>query len=262
MMQNSENMLDVMLAGILSSLLAAVACGGEAGKHLFILSGQSNMVGMDPNETFTPAVTKAFGAENVIVVKNAHAGCPIRYWYRNWKPAKDWKPENPGDEKHLETKADYFAALMKAVRASTQGEKIQSVTFVWMQGESDAMQKHGAVYGESLRGLVAQLQKELELSDINSVIGRISDFGVQRKMPHWLLVRDAQEAFAESSPRSTWVDTDDLNDGIIRNDREVPNDLHYSAEGYKLLGERFAHKAIALVTKAPDRPAAVGGKNN
>jgi hypothetical protein len=251
-----------MLVGTLLSVSATVACGGETGKHLFILSGQSNMVGMDPNQTFTPAVTKAFGAENVIVIKNAHAGCPIRYWHRNWKPAKEWKPETPGDEKHLETKADYFATLMKAVNASIRGEKIQSVTFIWMQGESDALQRHGAVYGESLRGLVAQLQKDLERSDIDIVIGRISDFGIQRKTPHWLMVRDAQVEFAESSPRYTWVDTDDLNDGIIRNDLEVPNDLHYSAEGYKLLGERFAQKAIALIAKTPDTDATVGRDDN
>lgn len=39
-----------------------------SGKHLFILSGQSNMAGMDPNVSFTPAVTNALGAQNVVIV--------------------------------------------------------------------------------------------------------------------------------------------------------------------------------------------------
>jgi len=41
--------------------VATVAQGAEGGKHLFILSGQSNMVGMDPDVAFTPAVAEAFG---------------------------------------------------------------------------------------------------------------------------------------------------------------------------------------------------------
>ena len=44
-----------------------LADGG--GKNLFILSGQSNMAGMDPAISFTPVVTKAFGKENIIVAK-------------------------------------------------------------------------------------------------------------------------------------------------------------------------------------------------
>ena len=47
----------------LSSVNAA-----DKGKHLFILSGQSNMKYMDPNIAFIPAVEKAFGKENVVVM--------------------------------------------------------------------------------------------------------------------------------------------------------------------------------------------------
>ncbi len=42
--------------------------------RLFILSGQSNMAGLDPNASFTPAVTKAFADDGVIVVKHAVSG--------------------------------------------------------------------------------------------------------------------------------------------------------------------------------------------
>ena len=40
----------------------------KSGKHLFILSGQSNMQGLRPDESFTPAVESEFGEENVIIV--------------------------------------------------------------------------------------------------------------------------------------------------------------------------------------------------
>ena len=61
-------------------LSAAVGVHAEEGKHLFILSGQSNMAGMDPKLSFIPAVEEKFGKENVIVVKDAHGGRPIRDW--------------------------------------------------------------------------------------------------------------------------------------------------------------------------------------
>jgi len=50
--------------------------------HLFILSGQSNMAGLNPQISFTPTVETAFGKENVIVVKDAKGGQPIMRWYK------------------------------------------------------------------------------------------------------------------------------------------------------------------------------------
>ena len=62
-------------------------------------------------------------------------------------------------------------------------------------------------------------------------------------------VREAQVKVADSSPRFVWVDTDDLNDGKNRRGKEIKNDLHYSAEGYKTLGKRFAESALKLIRK-------------
>jgi hypothetical protein len=42
-------------------------------------------------------------------------------------------------------------------------------------------------------------------------------------------------------------DTDDLNDGKNRGGKDIKNDLHYSAEGYKTLGKRFAESALNLI---------------
>jgi len=43
------------------------------------------------------------------------------------------------------------------------------------------------------------------------------------------------------------VNTDDLNDKS--KDGKTTNGLHYTEEGYKLLGQRFAEKAITLIKK-------------
>ncbi|MGQ1786182.1 sulfatase-like hydrolase/transferase [Saccharicrinis sp. GN24d3] len=52
---------------------------------------------------------------------------------------------------------------------------------------------------------------------------------------------------AESDARFEWINTDDLNDGLNSKGLEIKNDLHMSVEGYKLMGKRFAEKAIQLV---------------
>jgi hypothetical protein len=109
----------------------------EEGKHLFILSGQSNMAGLNPDISFTPTVEAAFGKDNVIVVKSAQSGQPIRRWYKKWKPAQGDEPKATGD---------LYDTLMKKVNAAVTGERLRTVTFVWMQGERDAREKHGEVY--------------------------------------------------------------------------------------------------------------------
>lgn len=213
----------------------------EKGSHLFILSGQSNMAGLRPGESFTPAVVKAFGSKEVTVVKDAQGGQPIRRWYKEWKPAQGTPPESTGD---------LYDRLMKKVRRASQGKVFQSVTFIWMQGERDAREKHGTVYAASLLGLIGQLEKDLGRQDMNVVIGRLSDFDLTNKRyPHWTLVREAQQAVVDRHPRAALVLTDDLNDGTNRKGKTIKNDLHLSSTGYKMLGTRFAERAIHLIRK-------------
>ena len=226
---------------VCSLLFTSIAAAEQPGKHLFILSGQSNMAGLRPEESFTPDVESAFGKENVIVVKDALGGQPIRRWHKAWKPAQGDQPKATGD---------LYDRLMKKVHEAVKDQKIATVVFVWMQGERDARELHGDVYGASLLGLHAQLSQDLKREDIGFVIGRLSDFDMKNKTyRHWTKIREVQVQVAEKHPRGAWVDTDDLNDGKNRKGKPIQNDLHYSAEGYKTLGSRFAEKAIALTKK-------------
>ena len=244
------------------SLIAFAVCGprwalAEETHHLFILSGQSNMAGLRPQESFTPAVTHAFGRKYVTVVKDAQGGQPIRRWYKDWKPARGIAPKTRAElRRHarpIEKRAiqgDLYDRLIKKVQQARQGRVFTSVTFVWMQGERDAREKHGTVYLASLRGLIDQLEADLGRQDINVVIGRLSDFDLANKRyPHWTRVRVAQETFVKGHPRAALVNTDDLNDGTNRKGRTIKNDLHLSAQGYRLLGARFADRAIRLIRK-------------
>ena len=200
--------------------------------RLFILSGQSNMKHLEPDESFTPAIKKAFPGDTIIVVKEAESGQPIRRWYRKWKPEH-------GEVDKTTRIGDLYKRLMTEVAAAQEGKPVpDTVTFVWMQGEADTHSPDSAnVYAESLKGLIAQLREDLKRPDTFAVIGRISDYNAFPEGTK--TIRDAEMSVAKGDPLAGWIDTDDLNG---KNDG-----LHYTTPGYQTLGERFAAKAVELI---------------
>lgn len=238
-MRGANRLKYLCIATLVALASVSSAYSAEKEKHLFILSGQSNMARLNPDISFTPTVEAAFGKDNVIVVKSAQGGQPIRRWYKKWKPAEGDEPKATGD---------LYDTMMKKINAAIKGEKPTTVTFVWMQGEQDAQEKHGEVYAASLKGLIGQLAGDLGRKDLNFVIGRLSDFDRgNTKYPDWIKVREAQVEVAEADPCGAWVDTDDLNDGKNRKGKQIKDDLHYTVEGYRTLGRRFAEKSIELI---------------
>lgn len=230
------------MAVTLISLVGAKA----SAKNLFILSGQSNMARLDPNMSFAPAVAAAFGKDNVIVVKDAQGGQPIRRWYKKWKPPVGTSVQ---DESHL---GDLYDRLMAKVRQAAKDQELESIVFVWMQGESDAKTRMADVYEASLKGLIQQLRDDLGRQDVCVVIGRLSDHGNGTSGGGWNKVREVQVKTAHDDPLAAWVDTDEFNG--------PSNGLHYTKDGYKALGALFAEKAIELIRKKPAGTAAGGGK--
>lgn len=204
----------------------------DAGKHLFMLSGQSNMKRFQHKQFFTPAVQAAYGANNVIVIKNAEGGQPISKWYKAWTSGSGEKPEKTGQ---------LYDSLIENIKEETTGIKIKSVTFIWMQGEADVKAGNVDVYAKSFKGLLGQLEKDLNRKDINIIIGRLSDFGLKnRSNSTWEEMRKIQMELADENPRACWVDTDDLNG--------EKNSLHYvRPEGYRKLGERYVEAAKKLI---------------
>ena len=228
---------------IISFFLCILAQAEHHAKHLFILSGQSNMQGHRPEEAFIPEVEKALGKDKFIVVQDALGGQPIHRWWKAWHDPAGKKPAQSGD---------LYDRLMGKVKPAIKAQKLASVSFVWMQGERDAKMGWGNLYEEALVGLHTQLAKDLGLKaeDMGFVIGRLSDFDMKNtRYQHWTKVRQAQVKVADSSQKFTWVDTDDLNDGKNRRGKDIKDDLHYSAEGYKTLGRRFAEASLKTLGK-------------
>jgi len=204
--------------------------------RLFILAGQSNMVGLDERQSFTPTIKQAFPGDEVLVVKSAAGGTPIRMWYQDWQaPAGT----NAATAAGLGPPGVLYAKLLAKVRQALAGRTPDTVSFVWMQGERDAKAGWAAAYEDGLRGLIRQVRADMQHPDATVVIGRLSDH--LNGQPGWDAVRAIQEKVAAGDPRAAWVDTDALNG--------PHNDLHYTKAGCVELGRLFAEQTIALLKK-------------
>jgi lysophospholipase L1-like esterase len=190
------------------------------------------MANLDPDAVLTPELKKHFGPENVIVVKVAQKGQPIRRWFKGWKVTGDQNPDQIGD---------IYERLMKETKTALGARPIQSAILVWMQGERDAKERLSDQYEEAFRGLLEQIKADLKLAELNHVIGRLSDSGLGKS--DWDKIRAIQQKLGEAGPHAAWVNTDDLNDGASGKG----DDLHYTKAGYDLLAKRYVEKIKELV---------------
>lgn len=229
------------LAFIVSAVALCATTFAEAADkpvHVFILSGQSNMAGMKPELGFVPEAAKLFPNAEVPYIKVSRGGQPIRLWISEWNDlAKKHNLTTMSQgTKYYQPILDQYEALLK------MHPNPASVTFCWMQGERDAKEKLSAAYEEALATLIANLRRDLKQPEMNFVIGRLSDFSTS---PDWEAVRKAQVTLAEKDKRGAWVDCDDLNDKEKNGQKR--DDLHYTKEGYELLGRRYVRQAKALI---------------
>lgn len=205
------------------------------------------MAGMDPKLGFEPEGKIAFPEAELAYIKVAVGGMPIRYWVDEWNDiatkhgvdiakARE-KDENKGAIFYQRILAQFNTMLKEHSNA-------KSVTFCWMQGENDSRTGLQGPYAEALKQLIANLRRDLKRSDLNVVIGRISDHE-RINPPSWKVVREAQVEIAKGDIHGAWVDCDDLNDKKVKG--VMTNDLHYTELGYELLGRRFVRQAKALI---------------
>ena len=235
---------------VLSLALSAfliVKAEAEKPVHLFVLSGQSNMAGMDPKTGFMPEAKKLFKDETVVYIKVAKGGQPICRWLEEWK---DIATKKGLDQKHRKRilkdgKVLFYQPILDQYKNILKKHpKLTSVTFCWMQGERDASGGAQAAYKDSLKLLISKLRRDLERPDMNIVIGRLSDAG--EKKESWQTMRKIQMEIVDEDPSGAWVDVDDLNDR--EKDGKISNAVHYNRpEGYIILGQRFARQGYALI---------------
>ncbi|MDP6360773.1 MAG: sialate O-acetylesterase [Planctomycetota bacterium] len=239
------NRSDLLISVV--SILMAFKIGFAEDKpvHIFILSGQSNMAGMKPKLGFEPEAKLLFPDATVPYIKVARGGQPIRYWVNEWNEIADKHKLASKLNEAARAKNNFYERILQQYQALIKKHaKPDSVTFCWMQGERDAKEKLSAAYDDALSQLIANLRRDLAQPEMNFVIGRLSDSG-KPSFKDWQNVRKAQVDIAIRDKRGAWVDCDDLNDkernGVKR------NDLHYTQEGYEMLGRRYVRQAKALI---------------
>ena len=215
----------------------AVEKSPESDRHLFILSGQSNMTSALEGG-FRDVMHRELGEARVVIVRQNKPGRGIRFWVEDYAlPAG-----HPLHGKLAAGNGEEFPKLLAAARSAGDAKAFASVTFVWMQGESDANRDLAVAYAESFKKLTGRLKNELGIEKMHFVIGRISDHGLQGDSEAgWQAMRKVQVEIAGADPLGTWIDTDDLNGGDGKNPR---GELHYPGDQYLKLGARFAEAAI------------------
>jgi len=215
--------------------------------HLFILSGQSNMQGMDPETGFLPEAKKLFDGEQVVYIKVAKGGQPICRWLEEWDSIAEKNGVDARTRKRIlkDKGVEFYQPILDQYKEMLKKHpKPASVTFCWMQGERDANGGGQPAYKDALKKLITKLRRDLERPDMNVVIGRLSDAG--EKKESWKAMRKIQMEIAGEDPSGAWVDCDDLNNKT--KDGKTQNAVHYNRpDGYITLGRRFARQGYALI---------------
>ena len=230
---------------VLLVFFLALACGLSAnpkksGNHLFVLSGQSNMTG-GLKAGFAKTVEDTFGKDKVVVVHHSKSGRGIRFWDKDYEFPENYRFPGkgvPSERTKLQHGQEYGPLIDKA-REAFDGKPFDTITFVWMQGESDGKRGLGPAYEKSFLRLLGRLKTDLGRKDVAFVIGRINDCYVSD--PNWKAMRDVQVKLAEDTDHGEWINTVDLSG--------PEHGVHFPRENYSKLGQRFAEKAIDLIRK-------------
>ena len=216
------------------------ASGKNTERHLFILSGQSNMTsGLKAG--FAKKVEDTYGKENTVVVHHSKSGRGIRFWDKDYRFPDGYRFPGKGvpSERSKQQHGQEYGPLIGKVREAIDGNSFDTVSFVWLQGESDGGRGLGPDYEESFLRLLRRIKEDLERKDVGFVIGRINNSRMSD--PNWKYVREVQVKLAKDAEYGTWIDTDDLSDS--------EHGVHFPRENYSKLGQRFAEKAIDLIRK-------------
>jgi len=261
--------MKTILTGLLI-LMMAIATSAQD-KHLFLLSGQSNMGNLDPATSFKPIIRAAFPNDDVYFTKFAKGGNSIRNWI------------DEDETGSLKTHRHFITLNKLAKEELTKNDvkksELTTVTFLWMQGEADhdttkvRSLNRTAKYRTYLEALITDLEKEYAPAKFNVVIGRLNDARLKPgtdawRVQNWSAIRSIQEEVANKHESGAWIDTDDMNDGLsiernsngkIKKDEngsliykyskdKIGFDVHGTDLGYKKMGIRFAVEVIHLIT--------------
>ncbi len=230
----------------------------QAKELVFILAGQSNMVGQGTAAELAPAYRRApanveyyyngykaplnrfkhFGPEigfaheisrsfpntKIKLIKFAVGGTSLFAWDPTWNPAKASSTGNA-------SAGPLFKKLIKTVNIQFNGKESKLAGILWMQGETDARYLPAAKqYAGNLNRFVNALRSKLHSPNALFIMGSVNP--PIALFPSAPIVQKAQQVSASRIRNLRLIKTDDLGK---RNDH-----VHYNTSGQIELGKRFA----------------------
>lgn len=168
---------------------------------------QLSMQQAGPGNSFGPAMHRHSGRKILLVV-NARGGSSIRSWM-------------PG------AKDGYLEQAVRRTRQALHYGPLRGI--LWHQGESDA--RHCTHYMEQLQEMVASLRRQLGAGNVPFVAGEIARWLPERKAFNPII-----RTIDQHIPNSSWVSS--------RGCQALadPSDPHFSRDGQRRLGLRYAEK--------------------
>ena len=254
----------VLKARPAASASAAVTTSPRERFHIYLLMGQSNMVGRDTrtlaSQTDNPRVLALDGDGRWVVARD-----PIHAKVGRIEPGA-----GPGISFALEMlKADpnvtiglvpcavggtplrrwvkggdlYETAVSRAKAAARDG--VVKVV-LWHQGEADTeKQQNAETYESRLAQMFRDLRQDLGLPGLPIVVGQLGEFLTPEKYRYVETVRGAIAHIPASVPGVGFADSKGLG--------HKGDDLHFSAEAEKELGARFARSMRELQQRRGSR---------
>ena len=218
--------------------------------HLFLLIGQSNMAGRGKveaqDEATDPSILMLNEAKQWTLAKDPiHFDKPgaagVGPGHQFARILKEKQPDaNIGlipaamggsslDQWKVGGKL-YTNAVERAQEAMKHG-KLKGI--LWHQGESDGKPEKIASYPDRFSKMIAQLRTDLNAPDVPVIIGELV-----YSRPQSAEFNKTIPTIAAAVPRCGWVSVEGLTD---KGDK-----LHFSSEGARTLGERYAAKFLEL----------------
>ncbi len=229
--------------------------------HIYLLMGQSNMVGRDtsgidaqvdnprilaldgnnhwviarepmhsggsgigPGISFAAAMLKANPKISIGLVPCAVGGTPLSRWVKG---------------------ADLYARAVERAKAAAEAGTIKGA--LWHQGESDTSDRANAEsYGSRLTQMFTDLRQDLGLPKMPIVVGQLGMFLTPQNYASVETVRAAIAGMPAALPNVGFADSQGLTD---KGDR-----LHFNSASQAQFGQRYAKAMLALQKGQAKKP--------
>jgi hypothetical protein len=235
--------------------------------HLYLLMGQSNMVGRDlkgmDSQQENPRILSLDAEGKWVVAKDplhptvgkieSGVGPGHSFATEMLKSETDPKvmigliPCAVGGTplKRWVKDGDLYEQAIARAKAASKDGVIKGM--IWHQGESDSdKQANADTYGTRLSGMIADLRKDLGQPDLPVVVGQLGEFLAltPQKHPHSATVQAAIKKIPDTVPHTAFADSAGLG--------HKGDKLHFSTEAARELGIRFA-RAMTDLQKQPEK---------